>query len=476
MQIPQTGMKKEAIFHKLDEYKSEDVDGSSGRVFGYVFDPGSDILDFAKQVYTRFLSENALDFTVYPSVLHFENDLVSIMRTHLGGGGEVVGNFTSGGTESILLAVKAARDYYRHHRPEIEAPEMILPSTAHAAFHKAAHYFGIKTVTVSVAPDTFKADVENTRRHITKNTIFIAGSAPSYTQGVIDPIAALSELASENGIWFHTDACMGGFLLPYCKRLGRPVPDFDFSLPGVSSLSVDLHKYAYTPKGASMVLYKNADLRRYQMFAFTKWLGYTMINPTIQSTKSLGPLAAAWAVLHYVGDDTYLEFARKKLEAVQEIKTGIEAVPDLYLLAEPEMTLISFSSKTVNIFHIIDEMHMKGWYIQPSFSFENVPANIHLSINLSNVGKTDIFIADLKESVEKAKELPSGQLLAAVNEMIEKEGESVLENAGSLLELAGVEKGRLPERIAPVNEVLDALPPEWREKILLDVSNDFFRP
>ncbi len=476
MEIPSSGMKEAEVFEKLQEYRKDDVDWSSGRVFGYVFDPGKEIMDFAKKVYNKFLTENALDFSVYPSLLRLENDLVAIMRRHLRGDDQVVGNFTSGGTESILLAVKSARDYFRLHRPEIETPEMILPSTAHAAFHKAAHYFGIKTVTIPVDPETFRADVKETEKNITGNTIFMAGSAPSYTQGVIDPVAELSDIARQKGIWFHTDACMGGFLLPYFKRLGRAVPDFDFSLPGVCSLSVDLHKYAYAPKGASLILHRTPDLRKFQMFAFSQWLGYTMINPTVQSTKSGGPLAAAWAVLNYVGDDKYLEFAQQKLEATREIEEGIEAIPELYLLGEPEMTLLSFSSREVNIFHIIDEMHERGWYIQPSFSYQNIPANIHLSINLSNVGRTGEFTADLKESVEKAKTLPSGQLLSGVQEMMDEQGEDFLENIDSLMALAGMEQGRLPERMAPVNEVLDAMPPQWREKILLEVTNRFFHP
>lgn len=469
-------MKDGEVFAKLEEYKKDDVDWSSGRVFGYVFDPGKEIMEFAKKVYNKFLTENALDFTVYPSLLRLENDLVAIMRRHLRGDEQVVGNFTSGGTESILLAAKAARDYFRQHRPEIETPEMILPSTAHAAFHKAAHYFGIKTVTIPVDPVSFKADVKETEKNITGNTILMAGSAPSYTQGVIDPIAELSGIAREHGIWFHTDACMGGFLLPYFKRLGQIVQDFDFSLPGVSSISVDLHKYAYTPKGASLILHRAPDLRKFQMFAFSRWLGYTMINPTVQSTKSGGPLAAAWAVLHYVGDEKYLEFAEKKLEATREIREGIESVPELYLLGGPEMTLLSFSSREVNIFHIIDEMHLKGWYIQPSFSYQDIPANIHLSINLSNVGRTGEFIKDLRESVEKAKTLPSGQLLSGVRKMMDEQGEDFLENVDSLMALAGMEQGRLPERMAPVNEVLDAISPQWREKILLEVTNRFFHP
>ncbi len=476
MQLPASGINSETLLEKLKDYKQADVDWSSGRVFGYVFDPGAEILEFGKQVYNRFLTENALDFTVYPSLLRLENELTAIMRRHLRGDDQVVGNFTSGGTESILLAVKAARDYYRQHRPEIREPEMILPSTAHAAFHKAAHYFGMRAMTVSVDPQTFKADVAKTRQCITDSTIFLAGSAPSYTQGVIDPIAELSSLASEHGLWFHTDACMGGFLLPYCKRLGRPVPDFDFSLPGVCSISVDLHKYAYTPKGASLILHRSPDLRRFQMFSFSRWLGYTMINPTVQSSKSGGPLAAAWAVLHYVGDAKYLEFARKKLEATREIKAGIESIPGLYLLGTPEMTLLSFTSREVSVFHIIDEMHARGWYIQPSFSFDTVPANIHLSVNLSNVGKTAAFISDLKQSVEKARGLPSGTLLSKVREMIAEQGEAILDNARELMRLAGMDKGKLPERTAPINEVLDAMPPQWREKILLEVTNTFFHP
>ncbi|MBS3733171.1 MAG: aminotransferase class V-fold PLP-dependent enzyme [Desulfobacterales bacterium] len=476
MKIPESGISGSEIFERLDACKKDDVDWASGRVFGYVFDPGAEILDFAKQVYNRFLTENALDFTVYPSLLRLENDLVAIMRTHLRGGDQVVGNFTSGGTESILLAVKAARDYYRRHRPEIENPEMILPSTAHAAFHKAAHYFGIRARTVSVNPGTFQADAKEIEKHITGNTIFMAGSAPTYTQGVIDPIAELSELARKNKIWFHTDACMGGFLLPYFRRLGCSVPDFDFSLPGVNSLSVDLHKYAYAPKGASVILYRDPGLRKFQMFAFSRWLGYTMINPTVQSTKSGGPLAAAWAVLHYVGDEKYLAFAEKKLEATRKIRQAIEAVPELYILGRPEMTLLSFSSDQVNIFHIIDEMRIRGWYIQPSFSYDNTPANIHLSVNLSNAGQTEEFAADLADSVENAKTLPSGALLAGVQEMMEKQGENMLDNVDALMSLAGMQDGKLPERTAAVNEVLDAMPPDWREKILLEVTNRFFHP
>jgi glutamate/tyrosine decarboxylase-like PLP-dependent enzyme len=476
MKLPQKGITKKDIIQKLGKYKKDDMNWQSGQAFGYIFDPGEEILGFAKQVYNMFLSENALDFTVYPSLLSFENDLVSIMRKHLGGDDNVVGNFTSGGTESIILAVKTARDYYREKKPEITEPEMILPTTAHAAFHKAAHYLNLKTVSVSVNPETFRADIKETEKCINKNTIFMMGSAPSYTQGVIDPIFELSEIARKNDIWFHTDACMGGFLLPFFKKLGKNVVDFDFSCPGVNSISVDLHKYAYTPKGASLILHRNAQQRHFQLFAFTDWLGYTMINPTIQSTKSGGPLAAAWAVLSYVGEEKYLSFAQKQIDIVEQIREGIEQIPELYMMAEPEMTLLSFSSDTVNIFHIIDEMNLKGWYIQPSLSFDNIPASIHLSVTLSNAGHSESFIKDLKESVEKAKKLLPSELLSMFNLVMEQGGEKdLLSNLSPIFELAGIKNGRMPERMAPVNEVLDAMPPEFRKKLLLEVTNTFFQ-
>lgn len=476
MEIPKKGKTKREILDCLKHYKKNDVNWQSGRAFSYIFDPGGQVLEFAKKVYSFFLTENALDFTAYPSLLKLENNLVSMIRRHLNGDEQVVGNFTSGGTESIFLAVKAARDYYRKEKPDLKEPEMILPSSAHAAFHKAAHYLGLKTITVSVDPRTFKADLKKTQKKMNDNTILMVGSAPTYTQGVVDPISKLSELAKKNGIWFHTDACMGGFLLPYFKRLGQPVPDFDFSLPGVCSVSVDLHKYAYAPKGASMVLYRSPELRTFQMFSFAKWLGYTIINPTVQSTKSGGPLAAAWAVLNYVGDDGYLNFAHKKLDAVKKIKQAITQIPELYLMAEPEMTLISFSSKKVNIFHIIDEMNLKGWYITPSLSFDQIPANIHLSVTLPNVEHTHEFIEDLKESVKTAKSLPSGKLLNAFKEIMNKQGEALLDNPEPLLELAGIKNGQMPERTASLNEVLNAMPPDWREKLLLNVANYFFHP
>jgi glutamate/tyrosine decarboxylase-like PLP-dependent enzyme len=476
MEFAKTGMTKEAIFERLDEFRKNDIKWQEGRTYGYIFDPGEAVMAVGKAAYNAFLSENGLDFTVFPSLLRLERELAAFGARHLQGDDQVVGNFTSGGTESIILAVKAARDCYRENRPEITAPEMILPATAHAAFHKAAHYLGVKAVTVSVDPETFRADVEKVSVAITDNTIMIVGSAPSYAHGVVDPIADLAALAQKNDLWMHTDACMGGFLLPYFRRLGEPVPDFDFSVPGVDSISVDLHKYAYTPKGASLVLYRNKDLRRFQIFACSGWIGYTIVNNAVQSSKSGGPMAAAWAVINYVGDEGYLEIARKKLAAVKQITEGIGRIDGLRLLTRPDMCLISFTADDVNVFHIIDEMNQRGWYIQPSLSFDNSPAHIHLSVSASNVGWEEELLKNLAESVQIARTMPAGELTGLIKGSLEGVDLSAISDKDimEMMATAGITDGALPSRMADINGVLDALPAQVREKVLTAFVNDMF--
>ena len=476
MQIAKKGMTREAILERLTEFRKNDIKWQEGRTYGYIFDPGKATMEVGKAAYNEFLSENGLDFTVFPSLLRLERELAAFGASHLRGDRRVVGNFTSGGTESIILAVKAARDCYREKRPDITAPEMILPATAHAAFHKAAHYLGVKAVTVSVDPKTFRADVEKVRFAISNRSIMIVGSAPSYAHGVVDPIGDLAALAQENDLWMHTDACMGGFLLPYFRRLGEPVADFDFSVPGVDSISVDLHKYAYTPKGASLILYRNKALRRHQIYACSRWIGYTIVNNAVQSSKSGGPMAAAWAVLNYVGDEGYLEIARKKLAAVEKITDGIDRIDGLRLLTRPDMCLISFTSDEINVFHIIDEMNQRGWYLQPSLSFDNSPAHIHLTVSASNVGWEEELLKNLAECVQIARHLPDGALTGLIKERMDSVDLSAISDKEmmGMMAAAGVTDGALPSRMADINGVLDALPAQVREKVLAAFVNDMF--
>ena len=473
MRIPDKGLAKDEIFRRLEAFRADDVNWRSGRTWAYVYDPGKEAEEVIKQAYTMYLSENALDPTAFPSMLRLETALVGMAAAHLNGTPGVVGNFTSGGTESIILAVKTARDHARAHRPHITAPEIILPVTAHAAFHKACHYLDVRPVLVPVDPTTFKADVDAVRRAITPNTILLVGSAVSYAHGVVDPIPELGALAEERGLLLHVDACMGGFLLPYFRRLGVDVPPFDFSVRGVTSMSMDFHKYAFAAKGASVVLYRDRALRRYQIYACAQWTGYTIVNPTVQSAKSGGPLAAAWAVLHFFGDEGYLALARQALEATQALVEAIDATPDLRVLGRPQMNLIAFTSDTVNVFHIIDEMKTRGWYIQPQLGFHGSKENIHLSVNPASARWVEPFIEDLRACTAIAKTLPSGAIAAGIKEAFaDVQPEQVTpEMLEQMLAMTGAGGDALPGRMAEINEVLNALPPALTERLLTEYMN-----
>lgn len=476
MQIPKQGMKKDAVLEALESYRADDMPWREGRTFGYVFDAGREVEAVAKEAYTRFLSENALDPTVFPSLLRFENEVVAMARAHLGGDDDVVGAFTSGGTESIILAVKTARDFARATRPEVKRPQMILPVTAHAAFHKAAAYLDVEAVLVPVNPDTFRADVEAMRAAITPDTILLVASAPSYAHGVVDPVPELAEVARQHNLLFHVDACIGGFLLPYFKRLGAKFPDFDFSVEGVTSISMDLHKYAYCPKGASVLLHRSGKLRKHQIFACAAWSGYTVVNTTIQSSKSGGPLAAAWAVLNHVGDEGYEAIARGLKGAADTVVAGIQAMPDLRLLGRPDMSLVAFTSESVDPFVLADEMKARGWYIQAQLSQGNSPANIHLSINPSNVPWAEQLLVDLAASVEAARGAPKTDAsgLAAMF----TSGDVVLndDTFGAILSMAGIDGVGLPGKMAEINQILDALPAAVRGELLKEYVNRLFVP
>jgi sphinganine-1-phosphate aldolase len=478
MKIPETGVGSEELFTTLERYRSGDTDWRAGRTWGYVFDAGREIEAVAKRAFAMFMSENALDPTIYPSLLRLENEVVAMALAHLSGPEGAVGNFTSGGTESIILAVKAARDSFREQHPGASTPELLLPVTAHAAFHKAAHYLGVRVVPLPLDPRSFKADSSAARELVGPQTMLIVGSAPSYAHGVIDPIGELAALAAERGIPCHVDACIGGFLLPYFARLGRPVPAFDFRLPGVTSISMDLHKYAYAPKGASVVLFRDKAMRRHALFACSQWSGYTLVNTTVQSTKSGGPLAGAWAVLSHVGDAGYLEIARQLAGGFDQLLAGIREIPELRLLGEPEMTLLACASDELSVFVLGDEMKKRGWYIQPQLGIGAEPPSFHLSQNPSNVPQIPEFLSDLRASVASAKaigrpELPS-ELLGVLGSL-----DPASLDPGTfqqMLAMAGLSGVGLPEQMAEINHLLAALAPEMRERLLTEFVNELFVP
>jgi glutamate/tyrosine decarboxylase-like PLP-dependent enzyme len=274
---------------------------------------------------------------------------------------------------------------------------------------------------------------------------------------------------------FHVDNAIGAFILPYFRRLGRPIPEYDFAVPGVTSISLDLHKYAYCPRGAALILYRDKALRQFQIFAGAEWTGYTLVNPTMQSARTGGPVAAAWAVLNFVGDEGYLAYARRTLSAVETITRGIAEIPELHILGTPDANLIAVTSDNFPIFNVIDEMKELGWYVQPQFGFHGSKANIHLSIGQSAADKADGFVADLKAAVEKAKLVPPSPLVDVARAELAKLGPAQASDPAQLkmlMEALGFAGGARPKRMADLNQVLNILPPEMTKLALTDFFNN----
>ena len=475
MQIPENGLSKQEIFAALQAFKGRDMDWKAGRVFCYVYDPGDDPAEVTREAYVQFLSENGLDPTVFPSLLKLETDVVRMVINLLRGDANAVGNLTSGGTESIMLAVKTARDMARFTQPHIKEPEMVLPKTAHAAFHKAAHYLSVKPVLVDIDPQTFKVRAEDMEKAITENTILLVASAPSYSQGVIDPISEIGIIAQKRNLLFHVDACVGGIHLSFMRQLGYDVPAFDFTIPGVTSISTDLHKYGYAAKGCSAIMYRGKDLRRFQIFACTDTTGYTLINPTMLSSKSGGPFAGAWAVLNFLGQEGYKRNIKAVQDATQKIIEGIKAIPELRILGEPAMSLISIASDSFNVYQLADEMGKRGWFIQGQFSTPHTPRNLHLSISFGNARNADVLLQDLRECVELVKSKPPIDS-DAIRQMVGFALQSP-DPAAAFTQLAasaGLSGSDLPTEMAFINEILDILPNEVCNQFLINYFNDLY--
>jgi len=475
MHIPQTGLSKQEILATLQAFKGRDVDWKAGKVWCYVYDPGEDPAEVTREAYMDFLSENGLDPTVFPSLLKLETDVVRMVINLLRGDANAVGHLTSGGTESIMLAVKTARDMARFMRPHIKEPEMVLPKTAHAAFHKAAHYLSVKPVVVDIDPQTFKVRAEDMEKAITENTILLAASAPSYSQGVVDPIAEIGALAQKHNLLFHVDACVGGIHLSFMRKLGYEVPDFDFTVPGVTSISTDMHKYGYAAKGCSVIMYRKKDIRRFQIFACTDTTGYTLINPTMLSSKSGGPFAGAWAVLNFLGEEGYKRNIQTVQEATKKLIDGVNAIPELRVLGQPQMSMFSFASDSLNVYQLADEMAKRGWYIQGQFSTPQTPRNLHLSVSFGNAGNADILLADLRECVEIVKSKPSIDA-DGIRQMVGMALQSPDPEAafGQLAASAGLTGTELPGEMAFINEVMDTLPDEVCNQFLINFFNDLY--
>lgn len=455
MSILFSGKPKSQILQELSNLKSHDVNWRSGRLFSYVYPAEPEVEELIKAAYCEFLSENGLDPTAFPSLLKMENDVISFVSDMLQGDLDTVGHLTTGGTESLLLSVKTARDRAKIEKG-ITEPEIILPYTVHSSFYKACSYFNVKAITVPVGED-MRADVHEIEKAITPNTILLVASAPSYAFGVIDPIEEIGKLGLQYNIPFHVDSCIGGLMLAGMRLAGLPVRPWDFSVPGVTSISLDLHKYGYAAKGCSVLMHKNHAHRKYQYFVCTDWTGYSIVNPTMLSSKTGGPTAGAWAVLNYYGKEGYARLAKETMQAVEKIKSGISSIPELKIVSNPDSTLVDFiCDESVNIFELNDELDELGWKVGLQLSSAVLGANIHLTINRSHIGVEDEFINDLRRCVEKVK----NSSYINVEDIVREEAEKGFseQTLGAIMQRLDIDMNALPKRMANVNRVLNILP------------------
>ena len=395
--LPTKGIPAPLVFDELESLRAGDVDWRNGKVFSLAYYAGPQAIAVAEDAYRRFSGENALSTDAFPSLRIMQQDVLSMVGPWLGAHKDSAGFMTSGGTESILMVVKAARDQFAQTRG-VTTPNIVLPTSAHAAFEKACHYFGVESRRSAVGQD-WRADIAAMERLIDDNTVMLVASAPQYPQGVVDDVTGIAALGSARGINCHVDACMGGVTLAYLVKLGLPIPAWNLSVPGVTSISVDLHKYGYTSKGASVVMYSSKSLRAHQGFFTDNWLGGMYASSGMLGTKSGGSIASAWAVLRHLGDDGYTALVRQTRNATEQLANHIVAHPHLVLRAYPDSTLICFGAadpSVLNVFAVADELRIRGWYVDR----QTPPDSLHCTVNAIHHDKIDAFVVDLDASIE----------------------------------------------------------------------------
>lgn len=472
IKFPTKGRPAAEVVAALTDHRARDLK-SDGSAFAFVYDAGKDVRELAREAFASCMSINGLDPTVYPSARKIENQVVGMCLDLLNAPEGAVGTATAGGTESVMLAVKTARDFNK----DVATPKMLLPETAHACFHKAAHYFGLEVVVVDVDPKTFRADVEDARRKMTDDVVLVVGSAPSYAHGVIDPIEELAALAAEHNKLMHVDACVGGCVLPFMRENGVDVTPFDFAIEGVTSMSLDLHKYGFAPKGVSILLQRRRELRDAQYYACANWSGYAIVNSTTLGSKSAAAMGAAYALMHHLGKDGYCERAKLMWDATTKLIAEIGEMPGVEVLATPEMNLFAFTTvgdKPGDVFELADRLTERGWHVQPTYAYGRSPAHIHLTLDPGNAVRADDLAKDIRASLVDlpVTQEPPAAILQLLSAVVESTGPGV--DAGELMGQLGVTDGQLPTRSGMIHRLINASPPAVREKLLVLFIGELF--
>lgn len=472
------------ILGRLSAYREHDAPTHGGRVLSYVYDSGLPELDALAGDAARMLQTvNGLDPTAFPSVALMEGDLVAFGRTMLHGP-TATGSITSGGTESCILAVKAARDLWRsRHRESTDQPTLVVATSAHAAFHKAAHYLGLEVIVTSVDPGTGLPAARSMIEALTERTALVVVSAPSYPHGVIDPVVEVAAAALAAGVPCHVDACVGGWILPWWEVAGGDaLPLWDFAVPGVSSISADLHKYGYAPKATSLLLFADPELDRARYFALTDWLGYPVVNPTVLGTRSATSLAAGWAVVRALGEQGYVELTAQVVRATAAVREAVEGIGGLSVQADPTGPLIAVSTDpSVSREEQVDPhawaaavaargfvMQGQPGLVQPDGSY--IDRTTHLTITPVTLGLLDELLPALRDGADSAR----GQTLTEARSDAETAG--VADGVPDPAALAELARTTGDIDLTSVLGLIEALPREQSAHLLTDFFAEFTAP
>lgn len=459
VRIPAHGQPVDQVLAELAAMRQTDTDWKGGRVFSLVYHAGEEHARLLERAHAMYASGNLLNPMAFQSLRRMEAEVTQAAAALFHGPPSTVGALTSGGTESILVAVAALRDRARRKRPWIRRPVIVAPRTIHPAFDKAAHYYGVTLRKVDVDAD-MRVDVAAMARAICRRTIALAASAPQYAHGVIDPIEAVGELAVRHRLPLHVDACIGGFALPWVERLGRPVPPWDFRVPGVTSISADLHKYAYAGKGASLLLWRSMADMRHQFFIATDFPGGIYASPTMTGTRPGGAIAAAWAIMNSLGEEGYLALADTVMKTTRTLRRGIEAIDGIHVLGDPAMSVLAMGSERLNIYEVGDELTLRGWHLDR----QQFPPSLHLTVTHAHAQSADQFLADLAQAVAAVKRFSLHTLGNSFQVGLVRAAGKLLparlmsELAARSSALTGTKGGQLPRRSAAMYGMMASLP------------------
>jgi glutamate/tyrosine decarboxylase-like PLP-dependent enzyme len=395
MKMPKAGREWRDVRAEMIARGGGDAAWRDGRTAVYVFNAGEDVSHVQHEAYGLYMAENGLGPLAFPSLAQMEKEVIGMGLDLLHGPYGATGAMTSGGTDSITMAIKTARDYARANGTPREGANIVLAQSAHLAFDKAAHLMDIAIRRVPLKTDgSYEADPAAMGEACDASTIMMVGSAPSFPHGIIDPIAALGDVAAKKNVWLHVDACVGGYFAPFARMNGVPVPPFDFEVAQVHSMSADLHKYGYCAKGASTVLFRSEELYQYMPFDMAGWSGAPMKTPTLAGTRPGGAISAAWAVMNTLGVAGYREKQGLVCETRQRIEEGVKRI-GFEILGNPMLGLVALRHPNHHAFAIYGEIYRRGWFT----SVTKEPPSLHLMLSPKHADVVDDYLADLEASV-----------------------------------------------------------------------------